>query len=174
MKKKIILTTILIIALMVIVSSLLTLTKTVYIFNFSETNNIHFYEKAVNYIRENNDDYHYQNEEDYCLFTSYHGFGSYSDVNYTYVFLWITEECYYTKNGELYSGSGSNMPYKFTFKNNEVVRCEIPKDGDEYAFSIKKWFPKYMRHLYPVFLNYDNQLSEDIEKQVNEHYSYLK
>lgn len=169
-----VLTAIFVVVIIAFGSLFLTVTKSVYTFNLSETNNIHFYEKAVDYICKNEDDSHYKNEEEYCLFTSYNGFGTYSDVNYTYVFLWITKESYYTKNGKLYSGSGSNMPYKFTFKNNDVVSYEIPNDGDEYTTSIKKWFPKYMRYLYPFFLNDNNQLNEDIEKQVKEHYSYLK
>ncbi len=175
MKKKIIrIFALLFILFAAATSVFLILTETVYIFDFSENKNICFYETAVAYIRENTKDAYYENEKDYQLFTSYNGFGSYSDANYTYVFLWLSTGSYYTKNGKLYSASGSNMPYKFTFKDNEVISYEIPMDGEAYVLSIKRWFPKSMRHLYQKLLDRDNHTNDEIEKQVKTYYSYLE
>ena len=133
------------------------------------------YEKSAEYIKEErmNTDY-CKDEQDFQVFTAYDGFGSYKDKNYTYVFIWINEESYYTKDGNLYLGSGSAIPYKFTFKDNEVISYEMPQDGTQYGASIAEWFPKHIRFLSYWFMDNKSQLAEDIEEQVKEHYSYIE
>ena len=46
--------------------------------------------------------------------------------------MWIAEESYYVVDNKIISGSGSSMPYKFTFElnDNKVVKYEIPKGMD--------------------------------------------
>lgn len=174
MKKKIITAVSAITALLLI--SVLGLVSMIglYGFHFRIDENNELCEKAVAYFNENNPDEHYENEEDYQRFTKCSAFASYSNTNYTYVFLWIAEESYYTKNGRLYCGSGSNIPYKFVFMDGEVVDYEIPMDGECYAQSIRKWFPKPVRFLSGPFMEYGFQTDNGFEEQINKHYSYLE
>lgn len=174
MKKKIIIAVSVITAFLMISVLGLVLTIGLYGFHFRIDENNELCEKAVAYFNKNNPDEHYQNEEDYQRFTKCRAFALYSNTNYTYVFLWIKEESYYTKNGRLYCGSGSNIPYKFVFRDGKVVNYEIPMDGEHYAQSIRKWFPKPVRFLSRLFMEYGCQSGNDFEEQINRHYSYLE
>lgn len=174
MKKKTAIISISAAALIAVITLIcLVLSHNIPLFNFSEKSNKELYEKAVSYIVENDDNPYCQSYmNNYHTFTSYNGFGSYEDKNYTYVFIRIREDNYYTCEEKLYSDSGSHMAYKFCFQNGEVINYEIPEDGSEYVKSIKNWFPKNLRFLYHFFLN--NYITNDeIEKQVQEYYSYL-
>ena len=64
------------------------------------------------------------------------------------------------------------MPYKFTFElnDNKVVKYEIPKDGNEYASSIKEMYPDDIEN---KVINY--QWKDDgLIKEVKNYYSDLK
>lgn len=135
------------------------------------TDHEYLYDIAIDYLKNNNEDDYYKNNEDYQLFTSYDEFGISEDKDYKYAYMWILEESYYVKNGKLYLGSGSSMAYKFTFKDNKVLKYEIPKDGSYYSSSISKIFPK---EISKKILNYNYNLKEEQTKKIQEHYSYLK
>ena len=128
------------------------------------------YEDAVLYIKTNDTSYE-KDYNRYHLFTSYHGFGITKDDQYYYAYLWINEESYYVKNNKIISGSGSSMPYKFTFdKKNHVVKYDIPEDGSYYASSIRKMYPNRIED---DALNYTSN-NQTVIQQVKEYYSDLE
>lgn len=143
-------------------------------FKFYHTNYITDYEwlydEAIQYleneIREESD---YKSQEDFQVFTDYKGFGIQENGTKKYAYMWILDETYYVKDGELQSGEGSSMPYKFTFENNQVIDYEIPKDGSEYGPSIKKMFPiDVANKIIPFIMD-----STKLDRKVKEHYAYL-
>ena len=131
----------------------------------------HLYDTAVQYIIDN-DTNPEKNEDRYKMFIDYNGFGITEDDNYRYAYMWISEESYYVVDNKIISGSGSSMPYKFTFElnDNKVVKYEIPKDGNEYASSIKEMYPDDIEN---KVINY--QWKDDgLIKEVKNYYSDLK
>lgn len=146
-----------------------------YLFSCNKTNYItdydYLYDVAIKYLKSESDDL-YKDKEDPQQIISYKGFGISEDNNYKYAYMWILEESYYVQNEKLYSGSGSSIPYKFIFKDNKVVKYEIPKDGSYYQPSMKKIFPK---DVYDKISKYNiNILSDENKKKIDDHYSYLK
>ena len=75
-----------------------------YIFNLflDRTNFVtdydYLYDVAVDYLKVNNSDDYYKNNEDYQLLISYDKFGISQDENYKYAYMWILKESYYVKN----------------------------------------------------------------------------
>lgn len=110
-----------------------------------------------------------KNEKDFKVFADYKGFGIEEKNDKKYVYMWILEESYYVRNDKLRSGSGSSMPYKFTFKNDKVVSYQVPMDGSYYASSIKDMFPDTIES---KVLGY-NMDDSKLKSQVKEYYSYL-
>ena len=102
----------------------------------------------------------------------YDTFGITEDENYRYVYMWIAEESYYIADNKIISGSGSSMPYKFTFElnDNKVVKIETPKDGNEYTSSIKEMYPDDIENKAINFQWKDDTLI----KEVRNYYSDLK
>lgn len=148
----------------------------IFVFNKKEnvvwiTDNEFLYDIAKQYIIDEklNTDLD-KNEDNYNVFADYKGFGIEEKDNKKYAYMWILEESYYVVDGELQAGSGSSMPYKFTFENNKVIDYEIPEDGSLYVTSIKDIFPNSIEN---EVIHFDvNSLS--IENQVKEYYSYLE
>ena len=135
------------------------------------TDNEFLYDKAVAYIiNEETTKGHDKDKENYKVFTDYKGFGIEEKNNKKYAYMWILEEAYYVENDEVKISSGSSMPYKFTFENNEVVNYETSKDGSYYAPSIREMFPDSIENEVISF-SLDNT---KLKKQVEEYYSYLK
>lgn len=133
-------------------------------------NSDYLYDIAIEYLKNNSND-NYKNKEDMQNFFTYKDFGISKDGNYKYAYMWIYEESYYVKDGKLYLDSGSVMPYKFTFKDDEVLKYDVPQDGSYYSSSIKEIFPKDLSN---KILEFDHTtLNEELQKKVNEHYSYL-
>lgn len=132
------------------------------------TDHEYLYDIAIQYLIDNDDDL-YKNKEDYQLFLSYEGFGITAKDDNKYAYMWILEETYYVENDVLEKGSGSSMFYRFTFKDNGVIKYELPRDGNEYTKSIKELCPN--RSMINKVLNYDLNLSND--RDIKEHYSYL-
>jgi hypothetical protein len=131
----------------------------------------HLYDTAVQYIIDN-DTNPEKNNDRYKMFVDYNGFGITEDENYRYVYMWIAEESYYIADNKIISGSGSSMPYKFTFElnDNKVVKYEIPKDGNEYTSSIKEMYPDDIENKAINFQWKDDTLI----KEVRNYYSDLK
>lgn len=151
---------------------------------FSKNNNTNLvddsdklYEIAIDYLRDEefktNPD---SSRDDFNVFYSYHGFGIEKKNGYKYVYMWIFSQSYYLEEKEALAMAGGNStPYKFTFKNDEVINVEIPKDGNEYASSIKRIFPGVIAN---QVLNYDkeeniNKLFNEVLDKKNKYYDYL-
>ena len=135
------------------------------------TDNEHLYDTAVKYLIDN-DTNPEKNKDRYKLFVDYEGFGITEDNNYRYAYMWIAEGAYYVVDNKIISGSGSSMPYRFTFEKNEikVVKYEIPKDGNEYVSSIKKMYPNGIEDKAINYIWKDDKLT----KEVKEYYSDLE
>lgn len=133
------------------------------------TDNEHLYDVAIDYLREeeyqsNNSD---ADKNNYHFFFTYDGLGITEDGKYKYAYMWILGESYYIENEERQSSSGYSMFFKFTFKDNEVVKYDIPKDGFEYTNSIKELcLDSKMSN---KIINYQSKLSN--EEKANEYYS---
>ena len=140
----------------------------------------YLYDEVINFIKEKefseNPDSSYN---DFNVFNSYHGFGIEQNNNYKYVYMWIYQQSYYIESEEYGSGlaisSGSSMPTKAIFKDNKLQDIIYPKDGNEYAPSIKEMFPGIVEY---QILNFDNQkninkLFNEVEQKKNIYYDYL-
>ncbi len=121
------------------------------------------YDVAVQYLIDNDDNQN-KSKERYKIFIDYKGFGITQDKEYRYAYMWIYDESYYVSNDKIISDSGSSMPYKFTFKDNKVVKCEIPKDGSQYVSSIKYMFPNDIENKVINYQFSDDKLKNDVKK----------
>ena len=131
----------------------------------------YLYDTAVQYIIDN-DPNPEKNNDRYKMFVDYNGFGITEDENYRYVYMWIAEESYYIADNKIIMGSGSSMPYKFTFElnDNKVIKIETPKYGNEYGSSIKEMYPDDIENKAINFQWKDDTLI----KEVRNYYSDLK
>ncbi len=166
MKKKIVILCSIIVILLVFFIILGTTNKEYYI-----TDNEHLYEEAIKYLVANDTNPEKANER-YKLFTEYEGFDITEDNKYRYAYMWISDESYYVKDNKIMGGSGSSMPYKFTFEktSTKVVKYENPKDGTEYVPSIKAMFPKEIANKVLNYKYNDKKLKQEVKK----HYSDLE
>ena len=167
MKKKMFVCFFILIVIIVLVFGIFTLKKdkTVWVTDYE-----FLYNKAVEYIAQQSRlESHDKDKEDFQVFIDFERFGIEEKDNKKIVYMWILEESYYVENNELQTSTGSSMPYKFTFENNEIVDYELPKDGIYYAPSIKDMFPDSIENKVMLFCMSDTKLKE----QVKEHYSYL-
>lgn len=171
-KKKIILLSIfilLIIAFSVIYSSTLKINL------INESNDL--YDIAIDYLRDrefkSNPD---SSKDDFNVFYSYHSFGIEKRGNYKYMYMWIySESDYLEEKDSLAISTSSSLPVKITIKENKVINVEYPKDGNEYASSIYKLFP---RTIAKQVLNYNNEkninkLYNEMNTKKNKYYNYL-
>ena len=135
------------------------------------TDNEHLYDIAIQYIIDN-DTNPEKNNDRYKMFVDYNGFGITEDENYRYVYMWVAEESYYIADNKIIMGSGSSMPYKFTFElnDNKVIKIETPKYGNEYGSSIKEMYPDDIENKAINFQWKDDTLI----KEVRNYYSDLK
>ena len=171
MKKRIIICIVLLIGILGIIGFLTKRNPLTGSSNLSTTNSENLYDIAIQYIIDNDSNPEKDNER-YKSFTEYKEFGIYKDKNYRYVYMWISEESFYIKDNKIISGSGSSMPYKFTFKlaEDEVVKYELPRDGNEYITSIKEMYPDDIEN---KVIDYTWDSDEELIKKVKEYYSDL-
>lgn len=130
----------------------------------------YLYNEAITFLENNSKDYT-KEENDFKLFYSYEKLGISEDRNYKYAYLWILEESYYVKNNKVELGNSSSRPYKFTFKDDKVIKEEIPQDGSYYKKSLKKIFPWKIR-VKMNFLDLDKLKTENNRKRA-QYYDYL-
>lgn len=171
-KKKIFILSILI---LLIVAISIFYSSTLKINLINESNDL--YDRAIDYLRnkefKSNPD---SSKNDFNVFYSYHSFGIEKKGNYKYMYMWIySESDYLEEKDSLAISTGSSTPVKITFKNNKVVKAEYPKDGNEYASSIYKLFP---RTIAKQVLNFDNEkninkLYNEMSTKKNKYYNYL-
>lgn len=114
-----------------------------------------------------------QNGDDFKVFIDMAKLGVRKNQDETYVYVWaLIQSCHAQE--ELVT-SGSSMGYKFIIKDNEVIDYQITEDGEMYEKSIEEIFPEDIRKK----IEKANELEVDlvdsgkIEKQIEEHYSYL-
>ncbi len=132
------------------------------------------YDIAIQYLLDHDNSPYKATEKDYQAFADYEGFGITEDNEYRYVYMWILDESFYVdENNKIRVGTGGSMPYKFYFKKDadEVVKYEIPKDGTEYAPSIKRMFPSSVARKMLKISSFDDS---KIKAQLKEHYNYLE
>ncbi|HQI03371.1 MAG TPA: hypothetical protein PK139_02175 [bacterium] len=110
------------------------------------------------------------NKEEYHFFADYDGFGITEKNDEKFAYMWILAESYYLEGEEIKLDTGYSMFFRFTFKDNEVVKYETPKDGSKYSESIKKMCPNKIMEI--KVLNYESKL--DLKKQVDAYYTNLK
>ncbi len=135
------------------------------------------YDIAIDYLRnkefKSNPD---SSKEDFNVFYSYHSFGIEKRGNYKYMYMWIySESNYLEEKDSLAISTSSSVPVKMTIKDNKIVKAEYPKDGNEYANSIYKLFP---RTIAKQILNFDNEkninkLYNEMRTKKNKYYNYL-
>ena len=135
------------------------------------------YDIAIDYLREkefkSNPN---SSKDDFNVFYSYHSFGIEKKGNYKYMYMWIySESDYLEEKDSLAISTGSSAPVKITLKDNKVINAEYPKDGNEYASSIYKLFP---RTIAKQVLNFDNEkninkLYNEMSTKKNKYYNYL-
>ena len=106
---------------------------------------------------------------DFKVFTDIQKLGIKQKGNQFYVYAWATVQSYYVQDNQLEINSGYSAPCKFVIKNDEVIDCIMPEDGERYAESIKEIFPKDIREKMEN-LDSDNQT---IKEEVDAYYSYL-
>lgn len=133
--------------------------------------NKELYNQALEYLKVHNDD-KYQNKNDYQLFIAADNLAITKNRKYQFVYMWIMMQSCYVNDNELVKVSSSSMIYKFTFKDGQIIKYTLPKDGAYYEKSIKKMIPKSLQK---KVLNYDNpKLETAIENDLKKHYSYLE
>ena len=121
------------------------------------------------YLLENKDSKPNYNVNDFKVFTDLAKLGIRERKDEIHVYVWALVESYYVQDGKLINKSGSSMPYKFIFKNDEIVDYETPVDGEDNKKSMEKIFPADLRDKLNSSLVDDNQ----IRNEVKEYYSYL-
>lgn len=131
----------------------------------------YLYDVALEYLKEQEyqSENHDMEKEGYHFFASYDGLGITKKDDYKYAYMWILGESYYLENGEVKDGSAYSMFFKFTFKDDKVVKMETPEDGSLYTDSIKKMCPD--KKLADKVLNYN--LNFDNKKEVDKYYSKI-
>lgn len=128
------------------------------------------YSKALDYVisKQKNASYH-KDKEDYHIFTDYIPYGIEETGHYQHIFMWIHLESFYVLNDELIQDESFSIPYKITYKDNQVIQCETPESGDLYIDSIQRLFPPQIQN---HILNHSSH-SFDLSQQIQEYYAYL-
>lgn len=87
-----------------------------------------------------------------------------------YVYVWAMIENYYAnENKEQILDSGSYIPYRFTIKEEQIINCEFPEDGEGYRESIKRLFPEELHEKLEEYAQ--GVEASEIERKVEEYYS---
>lgn len=126
-------------------------------------------QEQTKYFLENKDSEPNYNVNDFKVFTDIAKLGIRETKTEIHVYVWALVESYYVQDGKLIINSGSSMPYKFIFKNYEIVDYETPVDGEDNKKSMEKIFPADLHNK----LNSSLVDTNKIKNEVEEHYSYL-
>ena len=162
----------------ILVKVILILLMIVFVFVYYDRNNEHFisdyedlYEIALSYIKEEEIQIDNKDKDQfgYHAFYNYDKLGITEDNDYQYVYMWILSDNYYYSDEPILS-SGYSVFYKFTFKDNKIIKFEIPKDGSYYKKSIKRMCNNTI--IYNKVINYTSNMSND--EQITNYYNNLK
>ena len=139
------------------------------------TDNDFLYDVAKEYlINQEKETSHDKDMPKFNSFIAYKGFGIQENSNKTekYAYMWILQENYYSVDNKIHLGTGSSMPYKFTFKDDKVLKYDIPEDGSYYTSSMKNLFPS---DVYNKIISYDSsssgELGKNLRQQLRNYYS---
>ena len=81
----------------------------------------------------------------------------------------MIENYYANENKEQILDSGSYIPYRFTIKEEQIINCEFPEDGEGYRESIKRLFPEELHEKLEEYAQ--GVEASEIERKVEEYYS---
>lgn len=126
-------------------------------------------EKPLYFSKSKEEERNY-NIRDFKVFTDIAQLGTTKKGKETNVYVWALIESYFVQDGEMIQNSGSSIPYKFIFENNEIIDYKQPRDGAEYTKSIEEIFPDNIRRK----LKDELVDSKKIDNEVLSYYSYLK
>ena len=142
------------------------------------TDKDYLYETAKEYlINQVKESSHDKDMPNFNSFVAYKGFGiqENSDKTEKYAYMWVLQENYYSFDNQIYTSTGSSIPYKFTFKDDKVIKYDIPEDGSQYTSSMKKLFPS---DVYNKIISYDSssrgELGKSIREQLRNYYPEYK
>ncbi len=126
------------------------------------------YDKAIEYLKEEDkkENSKYKKEDYYKFFVTYDGLGITKKDKNKYAYMWILKESHYLKDKKVQDGESASMFYKFTFKDDKVVKYENPEEGGHYTKSIKKM--SIDNKMSEKILKYNSKLSND--KEVKKYY----
>lgn len=136
-------------------------------------NNDFLYDVAKEYlINQEKETSHDKDMPNFNSFVAYKGFGiqENSEKSEKYAYMWVLQENYYVLNNQLCTSTGSSIAYKFTFKDNKVVKYDIPEDGSLYTSSMKKLFPDDIYNKISQYGNNVEDLTKNIQEQLKKHY----
>lgn len=130
------------------------------------------YDIAINYIKEEKIDASIReiDESKIETFIKYDKFGLTKKDEYKYAYMWILRDDYYINNENKIDSTGYSMFFKFTFKDNKVVKYENPKDGSLYLSSLKKLCID--RQMFNKISSYRSKLNNN--KEIEEYYLKYK
>ena len=99
----------------------------------------YLYDLAINHLidqdsREADEDHL---KEGYHFFVKHEPLGIVEEGNLKYVYMWVLASSYYLNNDEPKELSSYSIFHKFTFKDDDVTKVEIPRDGSYYTDSVK-------------------------------------
>lgn len=114
------------------------------------------------------------------MFCAYKMFGTETKNNKDYVYLWTLCMEYFVKDRALMKGTGVSMPIALIsvrlHQGNKIVGHQKPVDGEGYAESIRKIFPKkYHKAIFAEAEEYNRRaesLLGDTERQAGKYYHY--
>jgi hypothetical protein len=112
------------------------------------------------------------------IFCAYELFGNETKSNKDYVYLWAVCMEYYVKDGTLLKGAGVSMPLALisvrSHLGNRIVGHQTPVDGEGYAESIRRIFPrKYHKVIFTEAEEYNRRaesLLKNTERQARTHF----
>ena len=107
---------------------------------------------------------------DFKVFTQIENFGVKQKFDKTYVYVYALVESYYVQNNKLVLNSGLSCPLTFIFKNDEIIDCLRPKDGEGYAQSIRNMFPLDIMAKYLSFEDEKMSVKNQVEDYYSEYY----
>ncbi len=77
-------------------------------------------------------------QTNYHYFVSYDKLGVVKHKDLIYVYMWVLGGTYYLENEIIQYHNGYSLFYKFTIKDNQVIKYENPESDSMYKESIEK------------------------------------
>lgn len=130
-----------------------------------------YYKKIEEKISNEQKPYNDAENNKFKTFLSVKKYGYKLEEDRTYIYCWIQSESFFeNKEGKIELSRGSSIPYKFTFKDDEIINYEVPRDGGYYSESIREIFPINVWTKFEKVYE-DDSLKNNIYTQVEEYYN---